>query len=72
MDANVIRSKSTSVMVSREGVNEIEYRSSVFEEHPDTMCISIEGRHNGMKVSENLELPLADMPYLVDLLKEYC
>lgn len=72
MKADVTRSKSTSVMVSREGVNEIEYRSSVFEEHPDTMCIDIEGIHNGMKVSENLELPLADMPYLVDLLKEYC
>ena len=72
MQADVTKSKSTSVMVSREGANEIEYRSSVFEEHPDTMCISIEGHHNGKEVSENIELPLADMPYLVDLLKEYC
>ena len=72
MNADVTKSKSTSVMVSREGANEIEYRSSVFEEHPDTMCIDIEGIYNGEKVSENIELPLADMPYLVDLLKEYC
>lgn len=72
MDTNVTRSKSTSVMVSREGRNEITYKTSVFEEHPDTMCIDIDGYHDGRGVSESLELPLADMPYLVDLLKEYC
>lgn len=70
--ADITKSKSTSVMVSREGCNEIEYKASVFEEFPDTMCINIEGCHDGRDVSADLELPLADMPYLVDLLKEYC
>lgn len=72
MNADITKSKSTSVMVSREGCNEVTYKASVFEEYPETMCIDIEGIYNGEEVSENIELPLADMPYLVDLLKEYC
>lgn len=72
MKTDVTKSKSTSVMVSREGLNEITYKASIFEEHPDTMCIDIKGQFDGEDVSESLELPLGDMPYLVDLLKEYC
>lgn len=71
MQADVTKSKSTSVMVSREGCNEVTYKASVFEEKPDTICIDIDGCYDGNKVSEYLELPLADMPYLVDLLKEF-
>lgn len=71
MNADVTKSKSTSVMVSREGCNEVTYKASVFEEYPDTICIDIDGSHDGEQILESIELPLSDMPYLVDLLKEY-
>ena len=72
MEVDVIKSRSTSVLVGRNHDNEIEYKAIQPEEHPDIICLDISGRLNGKEIWHNMDLPLVDIPYLVDLLKEYC
>lgn len=72
MNAEVTKCKTTSVMVSREAKSEIEYKAILPEEYPDIICIDINGRIKGQDLWHNMDIPLADVPYLVDLLKEYC
>ena len=72
MEVDVIKSRSTSVLVGRNHDNEIEYKAIQPEEHPGIICLDIGGRLNGEKIWHNMNLPLVDIPYLVDLLKEYC
>lgn len=72
MEVDVIKSRSTSVLVSRNRDNEIEYKALLPEDHPGIVCLNIEGMFNGKEIWHNMDLSLADIPYLVDLLKEYC
>ena len=72
MEVDVTKSRSTTVYVGRDHNNEIDYKAILPEEHPDIICIDIHGRLKGEDIWHNMDLPLTDIPYLVDLLKEYC
>lgn len=50
MEVDVTKSRSTSVLVGRNYDNEIEYKAIQPEEHPDIICLDINGRLNGKKI----------------------
>lgn len=69
---NIIKSKVTKVLVSHDGQDENEYTATVVEDAPNMVFIFADGSINGKKVSFELEMIKADVPYLIDLLKEFC
>lgn len=69
--ADVLKSRDTKVVVSHDGQNENEYSATICEEAQHMVFIHVEGVTNGCKVFFDLEMLRADIPYLVDLLKEF-
>lgn len=71
MSVDVIKTKKTTVNVGRNYDNDMDYSVSMCDTAEGEVYIEAKGRISGRAVSYDLEMPLSDIPYLTDLLREF-
>ena len=66
-----MKSKNTKILVSHDNLNENEYEVTTCENAQNMIFLSVEGMVNGKRETYDIEMLREDVPYLIDLLKEF-
>ena len=70
--ADIWKTKKTIVNVEHDYRNDMHYSVSTCDSAEGEVYIEAEGKINGREIGYEIEMPLADVPFFVELLKEFC